>query len=177
MKRKKKIKHKVLNFFIVILILIIIGYVVNIEYRENEFTDKQNKYKSQKLIYNNIDYIYNQKVNNEVGENKGEKLIDVNLIKQNNCNKVNINQINLSQYYYKEGNGKSNLENAEKSISRNKIIEKYKGYDVSAKLIIPTIKLETYVLKNFSLDALNVSVTKFWGPDANEVRKLLCGWT
>ena len=58
-------------------------------------------------------------------------------------------------------------------MQKNKVEEKYKGYDVAAKLIIPIIELETYVLKNFSIEALNVSVTKFWGPNANEVREFL----
>ncbi len=49
------------------------------------------------------------------------------------------------------------------------IPKKYKGYDVEAKLEIPTIKLETYVIKPYSKQALNVSVTKFWGADANQI--------
>lgn len=49
-------------------------------------------------------------------------------------------------------------------------IEKtYKGYDVCAKLEIPSISLVTNVLKNYSASALNVSVTKFWGVEPNQV--------
>ena len=49
-------------------------------------------------------------------------------------------------------------------------IEKtYKGYDVCAKLEIPAISLVTNVLKNYSTSALNVSVTKFWGVDPNQI--------
>ena len=51
---------------------------------------------------------------------------------------------------------------------KEKIDESYKGYDVLAKLEIPKINLETYVI-NFSENALNVSVTKFWGKKPNEV--------
>lgn len=51
---------------------------------------------------------------------------------------------------------------------KEKIDEIYKGYDVLAKLEIPKINLETYVI-NFSESALNVSVTKFWGKKPNEV--------
>ncbi len=51
---------------------------------------------------------------------------------------------------------------------KEQIIEEYKGYTVCAKLEIPNIKLETYILKNYSIKALNVSVTKFWGVDPNE---------
>lgn len=49
------------------------------------------------------------------------------------------------------------------------IEEQYKGYLVSAKLEIPSISLETYVLKKYSVQALNVSVTKFWGAEPNEI--------
>lgn len=44
-----------------------------------------------------------------------------------------------------------------------------KGYLVAAKLQIPAISLETYILKPYSLQALNRSVTKFWGPDPNTI--------
>lgn len=49
-------------------------------------------------------------------------------------------------------------------------IEKtYKGYHVCAKLEIPSISLVTNVLKNYSTSALNVSATKFWGVDPNQI--------
>lgn len=51
----------------------------------------------------------------------------------------------------------------------NLIQEKYKGYNVSAKLDIPKIKLKSYVIKDYSIDALKVSVTKFWGSNPNEI--------
>ena len=34
---------------------------------------------------------------------------------------------------------------------------------------IPSISLKTYILKNYSTHALNISVTKFWGADANQI--------
>lgn len=49
------------------------------------------------------------------------------------------------------------------------IINEYKGYDVCAKLEIPIIELETYVLQNYSVQALNISVTKFWGVNPNQI--------
>ncbi len=61
---------------------------------------------------------------------------------------------------------KTNIE--EKEYPKEEIISEYKGYDVSAKLEIPKIELETYVLSNHSISALSVSVTKFWGPNPNE---------
>ena len=52
---------------------------------------------------------------------------------------------------------------------QEEIIKEYKGYDVCAKIEIPAIELETYVLKNYSTQALNISVTKFWGVNPNEI--------
>ena len=47
--------------------------------------------------------------------------------------------------------------------------EKYKGYEVSAKLEIPKINLNSYVLKEYSIEALKVSITRFWGSNPNEI--------
>lgn len=52
---------------------------------------------------------------------------------------------------------------------KEEIIKEYKGYEVSAKLEIPKIKLETYVLKEFSNKALETSVVKFWGVEPNRI--------
>ncbi len=51
----------------------------------------------------------------------------------------------------------------------NQMPEKYGGYAVEAKLEIPAIQLVTYVIKPYSKQSLNVSVTKFWGANANQV--------
>ena len=59
----------------------------------------------------------------------------------------------------------SNQEEQENSILPNE----YKGYLVDAKLEIPKISLETYVLKENSQEALNISVTKFWGGEVNQI--------
>ncbi len=57
----------------------------------------------------------------------------------------------------------------EKEYPKEEIITTYRGYEVCAKLEIPKIELETYVLSNYSTQALNISVTKFWGVDPNEI--------
>lgn len=57
----------------------------------------------------------------------------------------------------------------EKVYPKEIIEEEYRGYLVGAKLEIPVIKLETYVLQKYSVQALNVSVTKFWGANANQI--------
>lgn len=62
-------------------------------------------------------------------------------------------------------------ENTEKikQYPKEEIDEQYQGYTVCAKLEIPKILLETYILKKYSVQALNVAVTKFWGADPNQV--------
>ena len=49
------------------------------------------------------------------------------------------------------------------------LLTTYKGYPVIAKLEIPKIDLETYVISEYSNQALGVSVTKFYGGNPNEV--------
>ncbi len=56
-----------------------------------------------------------------------------------------------------------------KEYPKEEIIEEYRGYAVAAKLQVPKINLETYILKQYSKNALNVSVTKFWGADPNQI--------
>ena len=55
----------------------------------------------------------------------------------------------------------------EKQYPKEEIVDTYKGYNVCAKLEIPIISLETNILSEYSTKALNVSVTKFWGVEAN----------
>ena len=57
----------------------------------------------------------------------------------------------------------------QKQYPKEEIIKEYKGYEVCARLQIPAIELETYVLKEYSTQALNVSVTKFWGANPNQI--------
>lgn len=49
------------------------------------------------------------------------------------------------------------------------IEESYLGFDVTAKLIIPKINLETYILKEYKEEGMKVCASKFWGPDPNEI--------
>lgn len=60
-----------------------------------------------------------------------------------------------------------------KEYPKVEVEKEYKGYEVSSKLEVPKIELETYILSKYSEKALNVSATKFWGADANEIRKFL----
>ena len=68
-----------------------------------------------------------------------------------------------------EVNKKNSIEDTSVSQTDNSILTTYKGYPVIAKLEIPKINLETYVLSEYSEQALGVSVTKFYGKNPNEV--------
>ncbi len=67
----------------------------------------------------------------------------------------------------------NNLANQEKSKEdkekrKPRILTEYKGYLAIAKLEIPVINLESDVLADFSEEALQISVTKFYGGNPNE---------
>lgn len=84
--------------------------------------------------------------------------ININVNKQ----EINSNENTISkQINRKESNDNKYIKEA--------VIEEYKGFDVCAKLEIPSINLETYVLENYSENALNISVVKFYGADPNVV--------
>lgn len=70
----------------------------------------------------------------------------------------------------KEGNLDNEL--IKKEYPKEEIITKYKQYNVVAKLEIPEINLETYILETCTKDSLNKSVAKFWGANPNEIGNL-----
>ena len=51
----------------------------------------------------------------------------------------------------------------------NLVEKEYKGYEVSAKLKIEKLDIDTYVLANYSKQAMEVCVAKYYGPEPNEV--------
>lgn len=75
---------------------------------------------------------------------------------------------NLSVVYNSHTEEKQQQQQEETNI-KEEIINQYKGYPVAAKLEIPEIGLETYILEKYSTHALNVSVTKFWGAEPNQI--------
>ena len=75
-----------------------------------------------------------------------------------------------------EGSSQNNIK-IERVAETTKIEEKeivniednYLGFDVAAKLIIPKINLETYILEDYSKEGMKVCASKFWGPNPNEI--------
>lgn len=88
--------------------------------------------------------------------------------KNNTISEYNIQSIGTQYNKNNEINTNTNID-LKKEYQKEEIINQYKGYQVGAKLEIPKIALETYILQNYSVKALNISVTKFWGTNANEV--------
>ncbi len=58
---------------------------------------------------------------------------------------------------------------SENEIEQVNLPTTYKGYEVSAKLYIPKINLNTYVLDDKSDEAMWICPTKYYGPEPNEV--------
>ena len=91
--------------------------------------------------------------------NEKEKILISNDLQSNLVTSQNVNE------NYSQNNEKTNT-NIE---TKENIIKYFKGYPVIAKLEIPKINLETYVISEYSKEALGVSVTKFYGGNPNEV--------
>lgn len=103
-----------------------------------------------------------------------EEYKDIQIKKQEIARKTLYDTQNISTSQEEQNEKKENetnqiLTGIAKEYPKEEIIEEYRGYAVSAKLEIPKINLETYILKQYSKNALNVSVTKFWGADPNQV--------
>lgn len=106
-----------------------------------EYKDNHIEKKESDYITNNISTIYNSNKKETINKQTKEAKVNEEII-----------ELEKKVEYPKE-----------------EVIKEYKGYDVLAKLEIPTINLKTYILKNYSTMALNVSVTKFWGANPNQI--------
>lgn len=140
--KNKMISYIVLISFIVIMIGIIIKEIRDINIRKEEISNLQYKAETTNAYKNNEE------------ENNGNTYNGNNSITEKESNSLD----------------KQNIIEEEKIEENNdKILDEYKGYRVSAKLEIPKINLETYILKQYSTQALKISVTKFWGAEPNTV--------
>lgn len=83
---------------------------------------------------------------------------------------VTIEKVNSKIYEnYTNENKKEQSTTNSKNVEKEAIEAEFKGYKVAGKLYIPKINLETYVLEEYSKQALLTSVTKFYGNEANEI--------
>ena len=74
---------------------------------------------------------------------------------------INLNQNSITEEQQSTTN--------EQIVEKEYIEKEFNGYKVSAKLYIPKIDLETYVLEKYSKQALLTSVTKFYGGEPNQI--------
>lgn len=93
-----------------------------------------------------------------IGEYKDNKIK-----REEDNNNLSYTAQDMSISYKKEEQKKKET----KEYPKEKIPEEYKGYKVAAKLEIPKIELETYILNTYSEKSLNISATKFWGANPN----------
>ncbi|MBR1802914.1 MAG: sortase [Clostridia bacterium] len=49
------------------------------------------------------------------------------------------------------------------------VAKEYRGYRVDAYLEIPALNLKTEVLKNYTKQGMEICVSKYWGPNPNEI--------
>ena len=83
---------------------------------------------------------------------------------------ITIEKVNSKIYENKTNNNieKQSTKDA-KTVEKETIETEFKGYKVSSKIYIPKINLETYVLEQYSKQALLTSVTKFYGANPNQI--------
>lgn len=61
-------------------------------------------------------------------------------------------------------------ENKEEVKNKTKIVEtQYRGHKVAANLKIDKLKIDTCVLEDYTKNAMEICVTKFFGPNPNEI--------
>ena len=79
------------------------------------------------------------------------------------------NKIRLVEGRY-ESKLEKNVEKTTKTITKKEYIpEDYLGFKVAARLIIPTIELETNILEEYTEEGMDICASKFWGPEPNEI--------
>ena len=121
------------------------------------------------ILINKVNF---KKVN--IANNDIERRIETTLVNTKNAEKEEMSKENSEQKSAEtietEKEKENNVDNNKsKDIENEEVISEYKGYPVIAKLEIPKIELETYVISEYSEKALGVSVTKFYGGNPNEV--------
>ena len=89
---------------------------------------------------------------------------------ENKKQEITIEKVNSKIY---ENQLNNNIEEQStkdaKTVEKETIETEFKGYKISSKIYIPKINLETYVLEQYSTQALLTSVTKFYGANPNQI--------
>ena len=91
-------------------------------------------------------------------------------IRKGSANQNLINNIKTSiQNENNESNIEKSTENEETQKNLELVAEEYKGYTVAANLKIEKLNIDTCVLQDYTNNAMNICVTKFFGPEPNEI--------
>ena len=98
----------------------------------------------------------------DINKTEVNKKIETSLTSTENI--INDNQSPVANNLVTDMTQNENVNN-----EKAEILTTYKGYPVIAKLEVPKIELETYVISEYSEKALGVSVTKFYGGNPNEI--------
>lgn len=92
------------------------------------------------------------------------------MIQENKIKKSNNNNQQIISIAQNEVDQQINTENIkEESKSKELVPKEYKGYKVVANLKIDKLNIDTSVLGDYTNSAMYTCVTKFFGPDPNEV--------
>lgn len=92
------------------------------------------------------------------------------MIQENKIKKSNNNNQQIISIAQNEVDQQINTENMkEESKSKELVPKEYKGYKVVANLKIDKLNIDTSVLGDYTNSAMYTCVTKFFGPDPNEV--------
>lgn len=82
--------------------------------------------------------------------------------KENKIQLLEENEISLKETIKTE-------ESSTITVPMEAIPDTYLNFEVLAKLEVPKINLETYILKHYTLEGMKVCASKFWGPEPNEI--------
>ena len=86
-----------------------------------------------------------------------------------NKNLVNNNIQTTIQGENNQNRIEENIENSTLQKDLKLVENEYKGYKVAANLKIEKLNIDTCVLQDYTNSAMNICVTKFFGPEPNEV--------
>lgn len=153
--KTKRMKKTLLIILLILLLILLVKLGIDLQ-QESQIKDNS-QYKSMKIGENVSENRVNEITENQIPEN------EVTNSKREEQEKI-------------EENSNKQIEITENTNEIDKVWSE-KGHEVIAKLEIPSIKLNTNILKEYNESLLKISVAKFFGADPNTIRKFLCSRT
>jgi sortase A len=151
-KKETRVKSIIKRVIILFIFIIAIGIFYG-RYKENKI----------KLIQENeqINIEKTESVQNLFSESNEENNYNENKSNQEN-NEIQ-NDINNEIEIFEQNGKIKEVEEMEK------VSETYEGYLVTARIEIPNLYINSNVLANYSKEGLEKCVSKYWGPEPNEI--------